>query len=91
MSTSDRFNVNLSMSKNWEHLQTKYVGTGHPDMTKYEWAVNHHRDTLASHIGHYDFLSFAALAENESIGRTRFAMMERMFQPCGPPPDKGAE
>lgn len=32
--TGDRFNINLSLSKNWEHLQTKYVGTGHPDITK---------------------------------------------------------
>ena len=31
---SDRFNVNISFSKNWEHLQNKYVGTGHPDMAK---------------------------------------------------------
>jgi hypothetical protein len=30
----DRFNVNTSLSKNWEHLQNKYVGTGHPDLTR---------------------------------------------------------
>jgi hypothetical protein len=27
---ADRFNINRS----WEHLQNKYVGTGHPDLTK---------------------------------------------------------
>jgi splicing factor 3B subunit 5 len=37
---ADRFNVNTSLSKNWEHLQNKYVGTGHPDISKHEWAVN---------------------------------------------------
>lgn len=47
-SSSDRFNVNVSFSKNWEHLQNKWVGTGHPDLPKWEWAVNHHRDSLAS-------------------------------------------
>lgn len=26
----DRFNVNISFSKNWEHLQTKFVSTGRP-------------------------------------------------------------
>ena len=30
----DRFNVNVSMSKNWEHLANKFVGTGHPDLTR---------------------------------------------------------
>lgn len=33
-STSDRFNVNQSFSTNWEHLYSKHVGTGHPDITK---------------------------------------------------------
>jgi hypothetical protein len=32
--SSDRFNVNISFSKNWEHLQNKFVGTGHPDISK---------------------------------------------------------
>jgi hypothetical protein len=112
----DRFNVNISFSKNWDHLQTKNVGTGHPDITKLcvaekwrrpslrpcnlagscvaavwrhfcvrerpllhalnnflcpivcafppgrsccsEWAVNHHRDSIASHIGHSDMLAY---------------------------------
>lgn len=26
--------MNVSLSKNWEHLQNKFVGTGHPDMTR---------------------------------------------------------
>jgi hypothetical protein len=53
-----------------------------------EWAVNQHRDSLASHIGHHDFLSFVAVAENESIGRVRFTMLEKMLSPCGVPPVK---
>jgi|TARA_B110000208_G_scaffold104808_1_gene130126 hypothetical protein len=32
--SADRFNVNYSFSKNWELLESKYVGTGHPDLTK---------------------------------------------------------
>ena len=55
-------------------------------MTKYEWAVNMQRDTLASHIGHEDMLYFASIAENESVARVRFTMLEKMLQPCGPPP-----
>mmetsp|Transcript_1908 Transcript_1908/g.2461 ORF Transcript_1908/g.2461 Transcript_1908/m.2461 type:complete len:97 (-) Transcript_1908:1582-1872(-) len=86
-----RANVNVSLSRNWDHLQNKYVGTGHPDTTKYEWAVNHHRDSLASHIGHYDLLSYFAVAENESVGRVRTEMIEKMVQPCGPPPAQQTE
>ncbi|RLN90390.1 hypothetical protein BBJ28_00015383 [Nothophytophthora sp. Chile5] len=98
---ADRFNVN----RQWEHLQAKYVGTGHADTTKFkavsnpwqlcfavplrsEWAVNQHRDTLASHLGHSDMLAFFAVAENEAIGRVRYNMLEKMLQPCGPPPQK---
>jgi hypothetical protein len=36
-----------------DHLQMKYIGTGHPDTTKWEWAVNQHRDTYASYVGHH--------------------------------------
>jgi splicing factor 3B subunit 5 len=49
-----------------------------------EFVTNMHRDTLASHIGHYDQLSFYAVAQNESIGRVRAQMIEKMVQPCGP-------
>ena len=54
------------------------------------------RDTLASHIGHEDMLYFASIAENESVARVRYTMLEvgvlyrvmtqKMLQPCGPPP-----
>ncbi len=49
-----------------------------------EWLTNHHRDTLASHVGHYDQLSYFAVAQNESIGRVKSQMLEGMLQPCGP-------
>ena len=41
-----------------------------------EWAVNHHRDSMASHIGHHDLMSYFSVAENESIGRIKFKLME---------------
>jgi hypothetical protein len=41
-----------------------------------EWAINQHRDTMASHIGHYDFLSYCAVAENEAVGRVKYTMLE---------------
>lgn len=71
-----------------EHLQMKYVGTGHADTTKWEWVVNQKRDSYASYIGHYPMLSYFALVQNESIGRTRFEFLENMLQPCGPRPEQ---
>lgn len=61
-------------------MQNKFVGTGHSDITKFEWASNQHRDTLASHIGHNDMLSYFAVAQNDSIGRVRYQLLEvRIF------------
>ncbi|BBH01989.1 Splicing factor 3B subunit 5/RDS3 complex subunit 10, partial [Prunus dulcis] len=61
MQASDRFNINSQL----EHLQAKYVGTGHADLNRYEWAVNIQRDSYASYVGHYPILAYFALAENE--------------------------
>lgn len=64
----------------------------HPNPTaRSEWAVNHQRDAIASHLGHHDMLTYFAVAQNEAAGRTKFNMLEKMVQPCGPPPAKPAE
>ncbi|KAK3032037.1 hypothetical protein RJ639_035474 [Escallonia herrerae] len=72
MQASDRFNINSQL----EHLQAKYVGTGHADLNRFEWAVNIQRDSYASYVGHYPVLAYFALAENESIGRERYNFMQ---------------
>ena len=46
--------------------------------------TNQHRDTYASHVAHYDQLSYFAVAQNESVGRVRTQFLEKMYQPCGP-------
>ncbi|XP_047057701.1 uncharacterized protein At4g14342-like [Lolium rigidum] len=79
-----RFNINSQL----EHLQAKYVGTGHADLTRFEWAVNIQRDSYASYVGHYPMLSYFAIAENESIGRERYEFMQKMLLPCGLPPER---
>ncbi|KAH7288241.1 hypothetical protein KP509_31G018500 [Ceratopteris richardii] len=71
-----------------EHLQAKYVGTGHADLNRFEWAVNIQRDSYASYVGHYPLLAYFAVAENESIGRERYNFMQKMLLPCGYPPKK---
>ncbi|EAZ07153.1 hypothetical protein OsI_29403 [Oryza sativa Indica Group] len=73
MQASDRFNINSQL----EHLQAKYVGTGHADLNRFEWAVNIQRDSYASYIGHYPMLAYFSIAENESIGRERYNFMQR--------------
>lgn len=83
----DRYNIYSQL----EHLQSKYVGTGHADTTKFEWLVNIHRDSYASYMGHYDLLNLFSINENEAKARVRFNFMERMLQPCGPPPEKPEE
>ncbi|GMP77506.1 hypothetical protein ACSBR2_030913 [Camellia fascicularis] len=84
MQASDRFNINSQL----EHLQAKYVGTGHADLNRFEWAVNIQRDSYASYVGHYPMLAYFAIAENESIGRERYNFMQKMLLPCGPPPER---
>lgn len=64
---NDRWNMHNS----FEVLQNKYVGTGHSDMTKWDWGTNVQRDSLASHIGHKSRLTYMAVAQNESTFRTR--------------------
>jgi len=81
---AERYNIHSQL----EHLQSKYIGTGHADTTKFEWMVNQHRDSIASYLGHHDLCNFFALAENETKQRIKFNLMEKMIQPCGPPPDK---
>ena len=123
----DRYNFQSQL----EHLQSKYIGTGHSDTTKFEWLVNQHRyvshsysyflifssyslispsyyllifryllmksrlftrlffrDSFASYIGHYGLMDYFGLVENESKARVTFNLLEKMLQPCGPPPEK---
>ncbi|KAF3320010.1 Splicing factor 3B subunit 10 (SF3b10) [Carex littledalei] len=78
MQASDRFNINSQL----EHLQAKYVGTGHADQGRFEWAVNINRDSYAMFIGRHSMLAYIAISENESIGRERYNFMQKS-QSCG--------
>ncbi|KAK4117554.1 splicing factor 3B, subunit 5 [Canariomyces notabilis] len=71
-----------------ERLQAKYIGTGHPDTTSWEWKTNIHRDTQSSIVGHPPLLSYIALAQNEPIAKVRTEMIRKMIQPMGPPPPR---
>lgn len=81
---SDRYNIQSQL----EHLQSKQIGTGHPDTTPHEWMVNIHRDTYCTYLGRSDMLTYFGIAEGESRCRMRFKFLKKMIQPCGPPPKK---
>lgn len=68
-----------------EHLQMKYVGTGHADIGKHEWLVNQHRDSLASYVGHPGVVAYVAAVENQAAGRVRYNMLQKMVRPCPRP------
>ncbi|RDA93971.1 hypothetical protein CP533_5050 [Ophiocordyceps camponoti-saundersi (nom. inval.)] len=78
----------LRTQQELERLQAKYVGTGHPDTTSWEWKTNIQRDTFSSIVGHRPLLTFVALAENEPIVKVRANLIRKMIQPCGPPPPR---
>jgi splicing factor 3B subunit 5 len=54
--SANRYDFNKSFS----FIQNKFTGTGHSDITKFEWACSQHRDSYASTIGHNDMLSLVA-------------------------------
>ncbi|CEJ91282.1 Putative Splicing factor 3B subunit 5 [[Torrubiella] hemipterigena] len=61
----------LRTQQELERLQAKFIGTGHPDTTSWEWRTNIQRDTYASIVGHPPLLSYMSLAENEPASKTR--------------------
>ncbi|KAI5479787.1 splicing factor 3B subunit 5 [Pseudohyphozyma bogoriensis] len=77
-----------SASTQQQQLFARYTGTGHADMTKYEWLTHQHRDTYSSIVGHTPLLYYTAIADGEASARVKFELTERMLQPCGPPPEK---
>ncbi|KAJ1939778.1 hypothetical protein EC988_007220, partial [Linderina pennispora] len=60
----------FGMNSQTEHWHAKYVGTGNPDISKHEWFVNQHRDTLAYYASDNSLAAFISIAEGESIART---------------------
>jgi splicing factor 3B subunit 5 len=69
-------------------LRARYLGTGNADTTtKYVFLTNQHRDTAASIVSHTSSqCAYYAVAQNESIHRTKYNLLESMIQPCGLPP-----
>ncbi|KFX93584.1 hypothetical protein V495_00945 [Pseudogymnoascus sp. VKM F-4514 (FW-929)] len=77
----------LRAQQQLEQLQARYVGTGHADTTKFEWTSNIQRDSYASYIGHPPLLSYMTIGMGEPKERVRAALIEKMIQPVGKPPE----
>ncbi|CAE6393467.1 unnamed protein product [Rhizoctonia solani] len=77
-----------NMSSELRYTANTQLEHRHADITKYEWLTHQHRDTCASIVGHPPLATYLSIADGDATGRVRFEMIERMLQPCGPPPPK---
>lgn len=53
----------------------------HSDAVSTLRAVNIARDSYASYVGHRPMVEYFAIAQNESIGRVRYEMLQKMLLP----------
>ncbi|KAJ1800990.1 Splicing factor 3B subunit 5 [Coemansia sp. RSA 2399] len=81
----------FGMHSQTEQLHARHIGTGNADTTKYEWLTNQHRDTLAHYVADNSLAMYISIAEGEAVARTKFNMLQRMYQPCGPPPSSSKD
>jgi splicing factor 3B subunit 5 len=77
----------LRAQQQLEALQARYVGTGHADITKFEWTCNIARDSISSFIGHPPLLQYMAIGQGQPKEKIRMKYIDRMIQPCGKPPE----
>lgn len=78
----------LRTQQQLEALQSRYVGTGHADTSKFDWTANIHRDTYASYVGHPPLLAYLSVGLGECREKVRGVMIERMVRPVGKPPER---
>lgn len=70
-----------------EQMQLQHAGTGTPDTTKHEWRENQCRDTLSTIVMLPGLLTHQAMALGEPEALVRMSLLEKMVEPCGPPPE----
>jgi splicing factor 3B subunit 5 len=71
----------LRAQQQLEQLQSRYVGTGHADTTKFEWTSNIARDSYASYVGHAPLLEYMAIGMGECKEKVRAMMIEVSSKP----------
>ena len=79
---TDRNNIENQL----EILQAKYIGTGHSDITRWDWGNNMKRDTLNSHIQNPSRLNLFSICENLPQAVIKRRLLEKMVLPLGKKP-----
>lgn len=90
-SSSSHSTAREALNQNLERLQAKYAGTGHADISRHEWAVQQHRDTTAVYVADPSMMQLFSVVENVSLGRYRYELLEKMYAPCGAPPEDSGD
>ena len=74
-----------------EQQQLQNEGTGTPDTLKHEWRENQVRESLATIVLLPGLLTYQSMALGEPEEIVRSKLIDKMIQPCGPPPEKPIE
>lgn len=74
-----------------EQQQLQHDGTGTPDTTKHEWRENQRRETLSTIILMPGMLTYQSMGLDEHEELVRINLIDKMVQPCGPPPESATE
>eukprot|EP00792_Barthelona_sp_PAP020_P010728 TRINITY_DN437_c0_g1_i1.p1 TRINITY_DN437_c0_g1~~TRINITY_DN437_c0_g1_i1.p1 ORF type:complete len:91 (-),score=27.78 TRINITY_DN437_c0_g1_i1:269-541(-) len=78
MSTSSKkitLEDRYAISTNFEHLQKKYKGTGHADISKEEWLRNVRKDQQSHIVLQPSLMSFVSIAQNMSSEEVRIKLL----------------
>ncbi|KAJ6897668.1 hypothetical protein NC652_024464 [Populus alba x Populus x berolinensis] len=88
MQASDRFNINSQL----EHLQAKYVGTGHADLNRLDEKFHEVVDALVVLLWlPYEHYIHGIAWEHANIpaaGNPYVCENQKMLLPCGLPPER---
>lgn len=61
--------------------RSKYIGLGHPDISREEFLTNIKRDTYSSLAQHDNLLYYNSVALNEPVQTLRQKMIRKMVEP----------
>lgn len=61
--------------------KSKYIGLGHPDISREEFLTNIKRDTYSSLAQHDNLLYYNSVALNEPVQTLRQKMIRKMVEP----------
>ena len=69
-----------------DHLQQRWIGTGHADLSRWEWAVHQQRDSYTTYISRASLLDYFAIAHGQTRQRVRYEFIKKMVKPVANQP-----